>query len=288
MVGYASQDQLREPAVFQQIMARTHQITTEQIREHYDSLALVYRAFWGDHIHHGFFCDSESPSTAQIKTLSHCVGIAGLRGGEEILDVGCGHGGTLIYLAQTLDCSGTGITISPAQARIANAHAERAHLGENVRVLVGNADCFPFPANAFDVVWVMESSEHFLDKQVFFRNVASTLGPGGKLLLAAWTGSMDYPRVAEVARIFLCPELWTAEQYESAIESAGMRVTCCEDLSANVIRTWEVCRERVAMAKPVLKLMPRAVQEFAAGMDLILEAYRSGDLTYTVMSAVAS
>jgi cyclopropane fatty-acyl-phospholipid synthase-like methyltransferase len=134
----------------------------------------------------------------------------------------------------------------------------------------------------------MESSEHFCDKAGFFRNVAQSLRPGGKLLLAAWTGSMDNPRVGEVARIFLCPELWTAEQYASAIESAGMRVTCCEDLSANAIRTWEVCRERVAMAKPVFKLMPRAVQEFAAGMDLILEAYRSGDLTYTVMSAVAS
>jgi hypothetical protein len=67
-----------------------------------------------------------------------------------------------------------------------------------------------------------------------------------------------------------------------------MRVTCCEDLSANVMHTWEICRDRVAMAKPLLKLMPRAVQEFAAGMELILEAYRTGDLTYTVMSAVAS
>jgi tocopherol O-methyltransferase len=287
MMGCASQDQLRERAVFQ-IMAHTRQITADQIKEHYDSLALVYRAFWGDHIHHGLFQDSESPAEAQVKMLSHCVEILGLHGGEEVLDVGCGHGGTLIYLAQEFGCSGIGVTISPAQARIANAHAARAHLGETLSFVIGDADRFSFPAGAFDVVWVMESSEHFLDKQVFFRNVASTLGPGGKLLLAAWTGSMDNPRVGEVARAFLCPELWTRKQYELAIESAGVNVVYTEDLSANVIRTWEVCRERVAMAKPVLKLMPRAVQEFAAGMELILEAYRTGDLTYTVMSAVAS
>ena len=264
------------------------EITAHQIKEHYDSLAFIYRTFWGDHIHHGLFQDSESAAEAQVKMLSHCVEILGLRGEEEALDVGCGHGGTLIYLVQTLGCSGTGLTISPKQARIAKENAARAGLGNRLSFVIGDADRFSFPAGAFDVVWVMESSEHFQDKAGFFRNVARTLWPGGKLLLAAWTGSMQIPRVAEVARAFLCPELWTREQYELAIESAGLNVAYTEDLSANVVRTWEVCRERGNLAKPVLKLMPRAVQEFAAGMDLILEAYRSGDLTYTVISAATA
>ena len=264
------------------------EITAERIKEHYDSLAFIYRTFWGDHIHHGLFRDSESPAEAQVKMLSHCVEILGSHGGEEVLDVGCGHGGTLIYLAQEFGCSGTGLTISPKQARIAKENAARASLGNRLSFVVGDADGFSFPAGAFDVVWVMESSEHFQDKAGFFRNVARTLRPGGKLLLAAWTGSMQIPRVAEVARAFLCPELWSAEQYESAIESAGMRVTCREDLSASVMHTWEICRNRVSVARPVLKLMPRAVQAFAAGMDTILEGYQSGDLTYSVMSAATA
>ena len=261
------------------------EITADQIKEHYDSLVFIYRMFWGDHIHHGLFMDSESPAEAQLKMLSHCLEILGLRGGEEVLDVGCGHGGTLIYLAQQFGCSGTGLTISPKQARIANENAARASLGNRLSFVIGDADSFSFPADGFDVVWVMESSEHFQDKAGFFRNVAPTLRPGGKLLLAAWTASMQMPRVAEVARLFLCPELWTTEHYELAIESAGLNVAYTEDLSANVMHTWEICRERVAMANPVLKLMPRVVQEFAAGMDLILEAYRSGDLTYTIIGA---
>jgi tocopherol O-methyltransferase len=267
-------------------MGDTQQITPERIREHYDSLALIYRAFWGDHIHHGLFSDSESPREAQVKMLTRCVEILGLRGGEKILDVGCGHGGTLIYLAQTLGCSGAGLTISPTQARIANDNAERAHLQQKLAFIVGDAGRFCFPANAFDVVWVMESSEHFLDKAGILNKIGEALRPSGKLLLAAWTGSMNNSRVAAVAQAFLCPELWTPEQYKSAIESAGLQVTCSKDLTANVLHTWEICRDRVAMAKPVLKLMPRAVQEFAAGMDVILDAYSLGDLSYTVMSAV--
>ena len=269
-------------------MATRTEINADQIKEHYDSLAFIYRAFWGDHIHHGLFRDSESPAEAQVKMLSHCVEILGSHGGEEVLDVGCGHGGTLIYLAQEFGCSGTGLTISPKQARIAKENAARASLGNRLSFVVGDADGFSFPAGAFDVVWVMESSEHFQDKAGFFRNVARTLRPGGKLLLAAWTGSMDNPRVAAVARAFLCPELWTREQYELAIESAGLHVTYAEDLSASVMHTWEICRNRVSVARPVLKLMPRAVQAFAAGMDTILEGYQSGDLTYSVMSAATA
>ena len=156
-------------------MSTQNQVTAEQIREHYDSLALIYRAFWGDQIHHGLFTDNESPAAAQVKMLAYCAEVLGLRGGEEVLDVGCGHGGTLIHLAEMLGCSGTGLTISPTQARIANDHAARSHLTEKLKFMVADADGFPFPPKAFDVVWVMESSEHLLDKSGFFRNVAHTL-----------------------------------------------------------------------------------------------------------------
>jgi tocopherol O-methyltransferase len=150
---------------------------------------------------------------------------------------------------------------------------------------VANADSFAFPAAAFDLVWTMESSEHFADKSRYFANVGRALRPRGQLLVTAWTGSMDLPRVREVGRAFLCPELWTVEQYQSAIESAGMRVRHSEDLTANILSTWEICQERARSASVAVKLLPRAAREFVEGIDIILNAYRSGDLTYTVIAA---
>ena len=49
-------------------------ITIDDIREHYDMLSPLYRTFWGEHIHHGYWHGEEPAAEAQenlIKELAH-------------------------------------------------------------------------------------------------------------------------------------------------------------------------------------------------------------------------
>ncbi len=260
--------------------------TAVQVREHYDSLALVYRAFWGDHLHHGLFeRGDETPDEAQEKLVKLCVALAGVKGGERVLDVGCGHGATAIYLAQTHDCRVVGLTLSEKQVRIARENAAAAGVSERISFLVGDADDYDLGREQYDLVWTMESSEHFRGKAAYFCRAADALLPHGLLLLAAWTGCMQDARAQAVANAFLCPSLQTSEEYCGQLCAAGLSIVEHADLTDRVARTWDICLERSRTAGIGLRLLPAAIRLFIEGIPLILQAYRSGALRYTVIVA---
>src|SRR5438874_10060712 len=128
--------------------------TAQQVREHYNFFATIYRLFWGDHIHHGLFLQgNETPEQAQLQMLEHCVELAGLKPNAQVLDVGCGHGGTAIYLAQKYQCSVRGLTISEKQARRARHQARRAGVAARVEINIADADAYEFPRQTYDVIW---------------------------------------------------------------------------------------------------------------------------------------
>jgi tocopherol O-methyltransferase len=257
------------------------------IKDHYDEMAPIYRQFWGDHIHHGLFiAGNESPESAQTKLLDHCSYLASVSRESQVLDAGCGHGGTALYLRARFGCHVTGVTVSQRQADFARAAAAKHGPASDLNFIVADLEEWHFPLSAFDLVWVMESSEHLTDREAFFRNVARTLKPGGTLMLAAWTGVPGNLLVAKVADIFLCSPLQESAEYCSQIiEVAGMTVLSQQDLSAKVWKTWEICQRRLRRFSFLLPMLPQEARSFATGIDVILEAYHCGALRYSVICA---
>lgn len=258
----------------------------EAIRRHYDSLSMWYLLFWGDHLHHGWFNTGEEKAReAQIEMLWQCASIVRVRLGARVLDVGCGYGGTSIFLASELGCRVDGLSLSPNQLAVANKKAAAAKVGSNVRFYLQDAERFEYPDDHYDLVWTMESSEHFADKQRYFHQVCQTLRSDGRLLLAAWTGSMTSDSVRSVAKHFICPEICTADEYVEFIEAAGMQVQKLVDVTSQVVPTWQICQRRIERFRLLRHLVSDDVRSFGDGLEVILNAYLSGEMTYTIITA---
>src|SRR3954468_9588627 len=95
------------------------------IRDHYDQLSPLYRRFWGEHIHHGFWRDRETAAEAQANLTRELAARAKITEGEHVLDVGCGLGGSAFLLADEYACRVEGISISPKQVAAATQESGR-------------------------------------------------------------------------------------------------------------------------------------------------------------------
>jgi len=92
----------------------------------------------------------------------------------QILDVGCGTGLNMHYLAKYGEV--TGADLSPAGLSFAR---ERGH----ERLVMAPIEQLPFDDNSFDLVTALDVMEHLDDDLAGFREIQRVLRPGGRALV---------------------------------------------------------------------------------------------------------
>src|SRR5262249_43149337 len=115
-------------------------VSKEAIAEHYNQGTLFYRLLWGEHIHHRLWHADESPREAQLQTVQYLADQADIQPWERVLDVGCGMGGSAIYLAHRLGCHVTGLTLSRFQRCWAGLAAWFRGVSRRVRFTVQDVE----------------------------------------------------------------------------------------------------------------------------------------------------
>ncbi len=163
---------------------------------YYETCSLDYRVNWRldacKCLHYGYW----DPTTrnfdaALVNTHRVLAQRAGIRGGERVLDAGCGVGGAAVYLAREHDCRVVGITLVPSQVQDGIRNAKAAGVGSLVGFEERSYLDTRFPSASFDVVWAIESSCYAPDKADFFREAMRLLRPGGRLVVADFFRSGD-------------------------------------------------------------------------------------------------
>lgn len=98
-----------------------------------------------------------------------------------VIDLGCGVGASLTYLATRLPLRGTGVTLSPVQVRAATQRIATMGLGDRVRVVEGSYTALPSSIGVADAAYAIESFVHGPDASRFFAEAARVIKPGGLL-----------------------------------------------------------------------------------------------------------
>jgi tocopherol O-methyltransferase len=221
----------------------------DTIIEHYDLVSPYYRSLWGEHLHHGYWIrGDESKEEAQLQLIEHLAELAKIKPGWEILDIGCGYGGSSLYLAKNYNAAVTGITISPVQAEMAIQAAAREQL--DAKFLLMDAEAMDFQ-NQFDVLWSVESISHYQRREEFFASAAKFLKPGGLFAIIDWFKKENLTLAG--TRKFIVPiekgmlvELQIMDDYERFLSSNGLQIMHREILNKHCAKTWDLCLEIIS------------------------------------------
>ncbi|MGW5454455.1 SAM-dependent methyltransferase [Nocardia sp. NPDC003979] len=186
--------------------------------------------------------------TAQRNKLRFVAERLGLRGGEQLLDVGCGWGSLILYMASELGCRTVGISPAPRQHDYIAAQAEARGVSDLVRTRVGHFEQLDLPARGFEAVTLLGSIVHMPDPDEVFRRAKAVLRRGGTLYVsescfrnAATRAAFDDRDGTGFVRedIFGFGELRPLSELVAAAENAGFSVISVDDLTENYRRTIE-------------------------------------------------
>ncbi|KAI4319022.1 hypothetical protein MLD38_032672 [Melastoma candidum] len=281
------------------------------IAEFYDESSPAWEGVWGEHMHHGFYPLQPQPSSsssgidhrsAQIRMIEESLRFASLpedpsQGPKNIVDVGCGIGGSSRYLSRKYGARCRGITLSPLQAQRANALAASQGLADKASFLVANALEQPFPDDEFDLVWSMESGEHMPDKEKFVKELARVAAPGGTIIIVTWCHRDLLPGedslqpwetqiLNKICKSFYLPAWCSTADYVKLLQSISMEDIKTADWSDNVAPFWPAVIRSALTWKGLTSVFSSGMKTLkgALVMPLMIQGYKKGVIKFAIIT----
>ena len=194
-------------------------------------LGAIHRAVWGpgvadrDHAFH--YVDDLIQRELEVLTTGAPI---------TVLDLGCGVGGSLTYLAQQRPLEGIGITLSPVQAQLGRERVAALGLTDRVRIVEGDYNALPPDIADVDLAYAIESFVHGPSPQRFLAEAARVLAPHGRLVVCddvrTDRGHPDAKRtLAQFARGWHVNTLVTLEELRALAADAGLEFVSSTDLT---------------------------------------------------------
>jgi tocopherol O-methyltransferase len=272
----------------------------QQIQQFYDASSGLWEQVWGEHMHHGYYgIDgkiNKNRYQAQIDLIEELLNWTSLETTPtNILDVGCGIGGSSLYLSDKFHARVTGITLSPVQRQRASDRSSEAGLNARTKFLVANAQEMPFDNNTFDFVWSLESGEHMPSKVKFLQECYRVLKPGGKLMMATWCHRPidespltrdEQKHLQDIYRVYALPYVISLPEYQLIAGEVGFKNTEVADWSTAVAPFWNVVIDSAFNPIAIFGLLRSgwSTIQGALSLGLMSRGYESGLIRFGILS----
>jgi phosphoethanolamine N-methyltransferase len=198
----------------------------EQTQAYDEKLVTLLETLWGP----GYLSPGGDDETALV--------LQGLElAGKRVLDIGCGTGGCLFFMAGR-EPGLTGIGVDVEAHVIAAAHGAAASKGLSGRIAFQTVPPGPLPfADAsFDLVFSKDAIVHIEDKHAVAGEIFRVLKPGGAFAASDWMAGADGPLSPAMLRYNelegLGFGLASPDRYFAALRKAGFAEIAYRDRTA--------------------------------------------------------
>jgi cyclopropane fatty-acyl-phospholipid synthase-like methyltransferase len=272
------------------------------IRRYYDENQVLYDVFWSDRrtlsMGYGFWTPAtRSLSEAMANQHREMADRLDIGPADRVLEAGCGVGGATVHLCASRGARGTGITLSPNQARRAGFNARRRDVASRASFAVADFTRTSFPDATFTRIFACESVCHALDKAAFVREAFRLLRPGGRLLVC--DGFLRRPDLSPADRRayeewcegWALPGLATLQEFRAALAEAGFSDLAFVDRTDAVLRSarriWWLGATLGSLIRGLgrLRLVPRSQVRHAVACLRQYRVLASGAGCYGIFTA---
>lgn len=227
------------------------------VAHHYDLSNDFYRLWLDDDMQYScaYWADGvETLEQAQLAKKAHIAAKLDLHAGQRVLDIGCGWGGTALYLNRVADVDVLGITLSEEQLKLARQRAEAAGVADRVTFeLIDYRDLAKREPQGFDRIVSIGMFEHVGVPQfeTYFRAVANMMKDDGVFLLHT-IGRMGKPGSTDAfTRKYIFPGGYIPALSETvqASEKVKMIHSDVENLRLHYAKTLRAWYDRVTAVR---------------------------------------